>query len=88
MAELLRSPRLAPALREALSALLSGADRAAQVGLDSTAAAPAVAERAAELAAQFRVLLHRPLPAPEKRAVTAVCGAFELIWSAVTGRVG
>jgi hypothetical protein len=85
-AGLLESPRLPAALRAPLAALLSGAHPAAQVGLDAGAGPVAVAERAAELAGRFRVLLHRPLPAPERRAVSAVCGAFESIWSAAAGR--
>ncbi|MEV6931239.1 dynamin family protein [Dactylosporangium sp. NPDC051485] len=87
-AGLLRSPRLAGPLREALTALLSGGGPAAQVGLPAGAGAVAVAERAAQLAAQFRVLLHRPLPAPEKRGVTEVCGAYEAIWAAASGPRG
>ncbi|GAA4249136.1 dynamin family protein [Dactylosporangium darangshiense] len=85
-AALLESPRLAPALRTALTTLLTGTTPAAQVGLEPGAAAHVVAERAAQLAAQFRVMLHRPLPAPEKRGVGEVCGAYETIWTTASGR--
>lgn len=36
-----------------------------------------VAQAAAERARWFRVLLHRPLPVPERRAVQAVCAFYE-----------
>jgi hypothetical protein len=85
-AALLASPRLPPALRNALTALLSGSSPAAQVSVAPDAPAHVVADRAAQLAGEFRVLLHRPMPAPEKRAVGEVCGAYETIWTTAAGR--
>ncbi|WP_238005340.1 dynamin family protein [Dactylosporangium sp. AC04546] len=85
-ARLLESPRLSAELRAALQSLLTGADPAAQVGLPAGTAPVAVAEQAAQLAGRFRGLLQRPLPAPDRRAVSAVCWTYESIWSTASGR--
>ncbi len=64
--------------RAAVAALRGGAaDLRAVVGLPATAPAAAVRAAAVDLAATFRLLLRRPLPVPDRRAVQAACAALE-----------
>ncbi|BCB76940.1 hypothetical protein Pflav_033500 [Phytohabitans flavus] len=79
---LLDSPVVPAADQVALRALLTGVDLAGQVGAPPDAEPGAVARAAAAHVARFRALLHRPLPAADRRAVTAVCDVYEAIWSA------
>ncbi|GIE30552.1 hypothetical protein Ait01nite_035970 [Actinoplanes italicus] len=81
---LLAAPTVGTDDRASLRALLNGENLAGQVGVDMGADAAAVAERAAALGARFRIMLHRPLPAADRRAVTAVCDAYEAIWAAAS----
>ncbi|MBW0092599.1 dynamin family protein [Pseudonocardia sp. KRD-184] len=65
----------------AASPLLGDPERAAVVRLRESSGPGDAAEpgSAAVLAARFRVLLHRPLPVAERRAVQAVCAALEAV---------
>lgn len=68
---LVASPALGERERDAVAALASSAGPREALG------GPDVAQAAAERARWFRVLLHRPLPVPERRAVQAVCAVYE-----------
>jgi GTPase SAR1 family protein len=81
---LLAAPTVGADDRASLKALLNGENLAAQVGAQADADAATVAGRAAALGARFRIMLHRPLPAADRRAVTAVCDACEAIWAAAS----
>jgi GTPase SAR1 family protein len=81
---LLAAPTVGTDDRASLKALLNGENLAAQVGAEPGADAATVAERAAALGARFRIMLHRPLPAADRRAVTAVCDAYEAIWASAS----
>lgn len=73
------SPLLGEPERDAVGALLDAAEVRAAVGAAPGCAPAEIAARASDLAGRFRVLLHRPLPGPDRRAVQAVCDAFETI---------
>jgi len=79
LARLLAAPLLGELERDAVGALLDATDVGAAVGAAPGSSHADIAARAAELAGRFRVLLHRPLPGPDRRAVQAVCDAFETI---------
>lgn len=72
-------PELGDRERAAVAAVLAGAGPAQVVGLPADAAAADVRASAAELAGRFRVLLHRPLPPAQRRAVRTACETFEAI---------
>jgi hypothetical protein len=70
--------------RRAAAAL--GADRlAGQVGAPADASAELIAMRAARLAARFRGRAQSLPPAGGRRALVAVCDAFETIWTVASG---
>ncbi len=76
-------PVLSDADRRAVASL--AADRlAAQVGAPADAPAELIAIRAARLAARFRSRAQGLPPAGGRRALSAVCDAFETIWAAAT----
>ncbi|MGQ0778209.1 MAG: dynamin family protein [Pseudonocardiales bacterium] len=79
LTRLLASPLLGELERDAVGALLDATGVGAAVGVAPGSSQADIAARAAELAGRFRVLLHRPLPGPDRRAVQAVCDAFETI---------
>jgi hypothetical protein len=83
---LLSSPVLTDAQRASLRALVDGSTVAEQVGALPEFTPTQVAAKAAAAGAQFRALLHRPLPGLDKRAVTAVCGHFEAIFALMSTR--
>jgi hypothetical protein len=76
---LLDSPLLAPPERAAIAVLRDARGPRAATGAPPGASRAEVALAAAELAARFRALLHRPLPEPERRTVQAVCDTMESV---------
>jgi hypothetical protein len=75
-----RSALLGDRERVAVAALRDGrADLRAVVGLPPGAPEEDVRDAAVALTAAFRVLLRRPLPVPDRRAVQAACAALEAI---------
>jgi hypothetical protein len=81
VAALLDAPILPAQDATALRALLSGIGPAERLDLPSGAGRDEITDRAGHLSTRFRALLHRPLPPAQRRAVEAVCAAYERIWA-------
>jgi Dynamin family len=73
------SPVVGERERAALVALAGASDLRSALPLPRGASHAERLATATDLAGRFRILLHRPLPAPEKQAAEAACDVFETI---------